>query len=155
MKTIQPDRARRRISRVEPGEESIAAFEGDHLPHVRRPWSDFLAQFEGILRQRGSAALPFAAGGDFRVALRDLISTVDAMEHIGVRFRPAGHFGLGPDLVGALVALRGEIGRAYDSAKDDRAADVIMLAKWAQKHLKNVLAAVKTAWPYEDEGVER
>lgn len=141
--------------RWQTGEESIAAFEGDHLPHVRRSWSDFLAQFEGVVRQRGSAALAFPVGGDFRVALRDLISTVDAMEHLGVRFRPAGHFALGPDLVGALVALRGELGRCFDAAKADRALDVVMLAKWAEKHLKKVLLVVKTAWPYEDEGVKR
>jgi hypothetical protein len=129
------------------GEESIASFDSD-LPHVRRPWSDFCSQLEGVLRQRGAAAIPFPVDAELRASLRNLVLTLAAMEGIGMRFRPAGHFALGPDLVGALTALRGEIGRAYDAARDGNDADAIAFATRAQKDLKTVLAAVKIAWPH-------
>ncbi len=142
-----------RVSRIQPGETRLASHDfGGDIPHVRRPWSDFLAQLEDVVRRRGSAALPFPADADFRRALRALILDVSAIEG-RVRFRPAGHFALGEDLVGALVALRGEIGRAYEEAArvDDGGADlVVAFAKRAQKNLKILLSRIKIAWPYEE-----
>ncbi len=139
------------MSRGEPGEASIAAFDGHPIAHVRRPWSEWLSQFDEVIRQRGAAALPFpAADAEFRTALRDLALSVAAMEGVGVSFRPAGLFVLRPDLVDALVALRCEISRAYNAARN-KDGDVIVLGRRAQRDLKTVLTRIKTAWPYGEE----
>ena len=142
----------------QPNEEMIVTVRIDETGlKTRRAWSDWLAQFEEIVRQRGAAALQFPVTPEFRTALRNLVLNAAAMEGFGVRLRAAGIFALGPDLVGALVALRSEISRVYEAARDDAGdapADLterlrlIAFAKRAQKDLKTVLAAVKIAWPY-------
>jgi hypothetical protein len=135
-----------RISRIEPGEASITAFDGHRIPHVRRPWSAFLSQFAEIVKLRG--ALPFPADSEFRTALDKLVTGVAALEGAGVRFRPAGHFALCEDLFGALVALRGDVSRAYNAALDGGGPDLIARLRSVARDLKPVLAAVKTAWPH-------
>jgi hypothetical protein len=142
----------------QPNEARIATVRVDETGlKTRRAWSDWLAQFEEVIRQRGAAALPFPVDGEFRTSLRNLVLNVAAMEGFGVHLRAAGHFALGPDLVGALVALRFEISRAYDAARNgdgDVPAELterlrlIAFAKRAQKDLKTVLAAVKIGWPH-------